>query len=81
MTFASFNELFFESLVDDYYSGYQKIILHPKMIEISLLLSDLDIYTLDMMMPVYLEQTGKYYIIYELQIDGNNVAKAKMLQM
>ena len=74
-------ELFFGSLIDDYYSGYQKIIKRPKMIEVSLLLSDLDIYTLDMMTPVYIEQTGNYYIIYELQIDGNNVAKAKLLQM
>ncbi|MCL1933497.1 MAG: hypothetical protein FWF53_06790 [Candidatus Azobacteroides sp.] len=80
--FAVFpSELYFENLKTAYYSNYQKIILHPKVIEISLLLTDTDIFTLDLMIPVYLEQTGNYYIIIELQINGNNVAKAKLLQM
>jgi len=61
--------------------SYQQIILHPKVIEITVYLSDLEIYQLDLMIPVYLEQTGNHYIILELQVNANNTAKAKLIQM
>ena len=75
------SELFFNELISQYYSKYQKIVLHPKIIQCQFLLTDIDIYTLDVMNPVYLEQTGNYYIIQELTVNKNNVAKAKLIQM
>ena len=73
--------LFFQQLISEYYQGYQKIILNPKVIEVTVLLTDLEIYQLDLMTPVYLEQTGNYYIILDLQVNRNNTAKAKLIQM
>jgi len=73
--------LYFSELIRNYYSKYQEIIFHPKVIEVRLLLTDLDIYELDFLIPIYLEQTGNYYIILDLQIDTNNIAKAKLIQM
>ena len=73
--------LSFKSILFNYYSAYQQIILHPKVIEITVYLSDLEIYQLDLMTPVYLEQTGNHYIILELQVNANNTAKAKLIQM
>ncbi|MCL1933957.1 MAG: hypothetical protein FWF53_09140 [Candidatus Azobacteroides sp.] len=78
---ATFYDMSFIVLIETYYHYYQKIIRHPKVIEVTLLLTDLDIFTLDLMTPVYLEQTGNYYIIIDLQINGNNIAKTKLLQM
>jgi len=74
-------ELQFNELIGSFYSYYQKIVLRPKVVEASLKLTDLDIHTIDLMTPIYLEQTGNYYIIIDLQINGNNIAKAKLLQM
>jgi len=74
-------DLFFEFIIQNFYSSYQQIIYHPKLIEVQFLLTDLDIFQLDMMIPVYLEQTGNYYIIQELTVSTNNIAKAKLIQM
>ena len=75
------DDMSFVELINDYYSDYQDLVLHPKMIQAQFILTDIDIYQIDMMKPVYLEQTGNYYIISELTIDKNNVAKAKLIQM
>ena len=75
------SDLFFSELISQYYSKYQQIVLHPKIIQCQFLLTDIDIYTLDVMTPVYIEQTGNYYIIQELTVNKNNVAKAKLIQM
>jgi len=73
--------LYFEQLISRFYHSYQKIIFQPKLIEVTVYLTDLEIYQLDLMTPVYLEQTGNYYIISELQVNENNTAKAKLIQM
>ena len=52
------SELSFLELISQFYSNYQKIILNPKIIQSQFILTDLDIYKIDMMTPVYLEQTG-----------------------
>jgi len=78
---ASFNKLYFSEFIQYYYESYQKLILHPKVIEVQVLLTDLEIRRLDLMTPVYLEQTGNHYIILELQVNANNTAKAKLIQM
>ena len=79
---ASFpSEIYFSELISRFYYYYQKVILHPKVIDVQLFLSDMDIYNINMVTPVYLGQTGNHYIIQELNIGINNVAKAKLIQM
>ena len=81
-SFALFpSNIYFAELISRFYYYYQQVVLNPKIVEVQFILSDMDIFNLDIMNPVYLEQTGNYYIIQELNISANNVAKAKLIQM
>jgi hypothetical protein len=63
-----------------YYQKYREIIAQPKVIEATFLLNEPDLYGLDLLTPVYLEQTGKYYAIIDMNASEKG-AKCKLLQM
>jgi len=62
------------------YSKYQEILLRPKVIEATFLLNGLDLYNIDLITPIYLEQTGHYYAIIEIKV-GETHSTCKLLQM
>ena len=63
-----------------YYSKYQSIILRPKVVAGTFHLKELDLYKIDMLTPIYLEQTGRYYAIISIQ-ETDGKAKVELLQM
>ena len=62
------------------YDKYQQILDRPKVIDATFLLNELDLYKIDLLIPVYLEQTGHYYAIISITT-SNGVSKVKLLQM
>jgi hypothetical protein len=63
-----------------YYKKYREILLRPKVIEATFLLNETDLYNIDLLTPVYLEQTGQYYAIIDINASEKG-AKCKLLQM
>jgi hypothetical protein len=66
--------------INKYYKKYQEILLRPKVIEATFLLNEPDLYNIDLLTPVYLEQTGQYYAIIDINVNEKG-AKCKLLQM
>jgi hypothetical protein len=80
---AFFNDLYFSGgngLIAKYYQNYQRILANPKVLTASFLLSVMDLHNIDLITPIYLEQTGHYYAIIEIQ-STDDKAKCKLLQM
>jgi hypothetical protein len=48
------------------YERYQKILSHPKVMTGTFLLNGLDLYNIDLLIPIYLEQAGNYYAIIDI---------------
>jgi hypothetical protein len=63
-----------------FYEKYQEMLLRPKVIEATFLLNELDLHNIDLLTPVYLEQTGQYYAIIDINMNEDK-AKCKLLQM
>jgi hypothetical protein len=80
MYFRGYNETYIPGRINTYYQKYQEILLRPKVIEATFLLNELDIYNIDLLTPVYLEQTGQYYAIIDINVSDKG-AKCKLLQM
>lgn len=63
------------------YAEYKQIILHPVTIRVSVLVSTAELHALDLTIPVYLRQTGRYYCIKQLTTKNGTEAEAELIQM
>lgn len=63
------------------YAEYKQIILHPVTIKVSVLVSTAELHALDLTIPVYLRQTGRYYCIKQLTTKNGNVADVELIQL
>lgn len=64
-----------------YYKQYADFIRRPVVIKASFHISTYDLQRLDLTIPVYLKQTGRYYCIQQLTTKSNSVADATLIQM
>lgn len=71
----------FASTISDYYTNYEKIINHPKEIEVVVRLSVLDLLNFDMARPVYITQLGRKYLIKSLESDSGEKYKLTLVQI
>lgn len=71
----------FASTIADYYTNYEKIINHPKEIEVVVRLSVLDLLNFDMARPVYITQLGRKYLIKSLEGDSGEKYKLTLVQI
>ena len=62
------------------YSKYQEILRRPKVVTGDFLLKELDLYNIDLITPIYLEQTGRYYAIIDIKT-GEEKSTCRLLQM
>jgi hypothetical protein len=81
---ARFNEYMYfrgtNGRINRFYQKYKEILSHPKVIEATFRLNELDLHNIDLLTPVYLEQTGQYYAIIDINANEDK-AKCKLLQM
>lgn len=71
----------FATTIAEYYTNYEKIINHPKEIEVVVRLSVLDLLNFDMARPVYIKQLGRKYLIKSLESDSGEKYKLTLVQI
>ena len=79
---ASFNSLQrWPSILSRFYQQYADAIKHPVIIKGDFLVTTADLNALDMRIPVYLKQTGRYYAIRKLTTKNAKVAEAELIEL
>ena len=79
---AGFNSLQrWSSIFNMNYQQYAAIIRKPVVLKAEFVLTTYDLFTLDMTIPVYLKQTGHYYLIRKLTTKSGGVADAELIQL
>lgn len=76
-----FDGLQWPMLIGKYYETYQNAIKSPVVITEKVLLDELSLRDLDVSVPVYLRQYGRYYAIVELKAPSSGVCECKLLQL
>lgn len=69
------------NLLSRFYVEYAAMIQHPVIIKADFLITTADINALDMRIPVYLKQTGRYYAIRKLTTKNAKVAEAELIEL
>ena len=69
------------SILNRYYEQYANAIKHPVIIKADFLVTTADLNQLDMRIPVYLKQTGRYYAIRKLTTKNAKVAEAELIEL
>lgn len=69
------------SILTLYYGVYAGMIYRPVLLKADFVLTIRDLLQLNMAVPVYLRQTGHYYIIRKLIVKGKDLAEAELIQM
>ncbi len=64
-----------------YYEQYAKIVRRPVVLKGAFILSTYDLYALDLITPVYLRQTGHYYLIRTITTKGGGLADVELIQI
>ena len=69
------------SILSRFYQQYADAIEHPVIIKGDFLVTTADLNALDMRIPVYLKQTGRYYAIRKLTTKNAKVAEAELIEL
>ncbi len=78
---ASFWDLAWANLIDTYYKSYQQLIRKPVVITEKVEVSDVELREIDVTIPVYLAQYGRYYAIISIKAENTGICECKLLQM
>lgn len=78
---GTFNGLHWNSLIEKYYKTYQDAVRTPVVITENIMLDEIALRDLDMSVPVYLRQYGKYYAVVEVKAPSSGVCECKLLQL
>lgn len=74
-------QLRWQWILDNRYRPYADIIRRPVVLKAEFVLTTYDLFSLDMTIPVYLKQTGHYYLIRKLTTKSGGVADAELIQL
>lgn len=69
------------NILGSYYEQYAKIVRRPVALKGQFVLTTYDLYALDLTTPVYLRQTGRYYLIRSLTAKGGGLADVELIQI
>lgn len=75
------DQLRWQWILDNRYGPYADIIRRPEQLKVMAVLTTYDLYTLDMTVPVYLQQTGHYYLIRTLTVKDGEQAEAELIKI
>ena len=78
---GTFNGLQWSTLIANYYKTYQNAVKSPVIIVERIRLDELSLRDLDMSVPVYLRQYGKYYAVVEVKAPSSGICEVKLLQL
>ena len=69
------------NLLSTYYEQFAELIRHPQILKADILVDTALLAALDMAVPVYLKQTGYYYIIRTLAVKGAKTAEVELVRI
>ena len=78
---GTFEELDFSSVINSYYKSYSEVIYMPKVITEKIEINDIELRDLDMTVPIYLAQYGRYYAIISIKAEDTGICECKLLQL
>ncbi|WP_071146148.1 hypothetical protein [Bacteroides ihuae] len=78
---ASFVSLDFKTVISTYYASYQKVVRQPIIIKEKIELREIELKSLDVTVPVYLAQYGKYYAIISVKAEDTGICECELLQL
>lgn len=76
-----FAGLDWQSIINDRYKVYQDVIREPKVITELIEIREYELRDLDMSIPVYLAQYGKYYAIISIKAEKTGICECKLFQL
>lgn len=80
--FAGYNDnLQWSWLLANRYAPYARLIRKPEVMKVKAVLTTYDMFTLDMTVPVYLKQTGHYYLIRKLSVKGGAECDVELIKI
>ena len=71
----------FATIISDYYVNFENVTKRPKSVEAVVRLSVLDLQSLDITSPMYIEQLGRAYLIENFESDSEQKYKFKLVQI
>lgn len=78
---AKFDGLDWGSIIAKNYIAYQGVVRQPKVITELIMISEYELRELDMSVPVYLSQYGKYYAIITIKAEKSGICECKLCQL
>ena len=78
---ATFDGLDWNTIIENNYKSYQKYIREPKIITELVEIRDHELRNLDMSVPVYLAQYGKYYAVISIKAEKTGICECKLFQL
>lgn len=80
-TIGTFIGLDWDSLINENYSSYQRVIRNPLTITELIEIKDYELKTLNMSVPCYLGQYGKYFAIISIKAEKTGVCECKLFNL
>lgn len=74
-------QLRWQWILDNRYGPYADIIRRPEQLKVRAVLTTYDLYALDLTIPVYLRQTGHYYLIRKLSVKGGMDCDVELIKI
>ncbi len=78
---GTFSGLNWSALIGENYSSYQHIVNTPRIIKENIELSDIQLKNLDLTVPVYLAQYGRYYAVISIKAEDTGICECQLLQL
>lgn len=76
-----YDEQAWTKIIEKYYAEYQQVVYNPVVIKAEFALNVADLYALDLRVPIYLKQTGRYYAIRKLTTKNLSIAEAELIEL
>lgn len=71
----------FATILTNYYANYRNVVRQPKVVEVVVRLSILDLLQLDLIAPIYIKELGRSYAIVSIESDSGDKYKIKLIQI
>lgn len=78
---GSFKNMDWETILKENYSSFQNIIRKPIIIKEKIEISDIELREIDVTIPVYLAQYGRYYAIISIKAENTGICECELLQL
>lgn len=78
---ATFQGMSWGSLISKFYTNYQNVIRKPIIITEKIEIGDVELRDIDVTVPVYLAQYGRYYAIISIKAENTGICECELLQL